>query len=399
MPTIDEFSRPKEWIPEDVQEYAMRIRKEWTEKEVFPARRQLDDDWKDHDIMERLYKKLAVDLGFQKLLWPKELGGLGMDSLVAHCLLTEEIGRGDLALCTAAYSTSWPFTTVALHPESNGTLMKKMASFYCDTRDARFTSPAIGDAPGVVTTARLDGNEWVINGHKKWASNGGGEADIVAITADTEDGMAILFVPADTPGVTQGPPEYKAGLSADYKSDVIFENVRIPKENRAGGPGEGEGLFREFFCWGNVVTAGYVLGAMKNVYEIVKDFTTESASGGCPLKDQSINAAVLGEIAMLIDVTESETYAKARMVDRTDLYAPATSQEMLAKTRVTKLFATDAITRVTNLAMDLMGWPGYTRGYDVEKHWRDSKVTSIWMGGRQAAVLDIARWFYECKGI
>jgi len=89
---------------------------------------------------------------------------------------------------------------------------------------------------------------------------------------------------------------------------------------------------------------------------------------------------------------------KARMMDRPDLYDidPA-SPEFQAKTRANKLFVTDQLTIVINKALDLMGSFGYARDWEIEKHWRDAKIISLWMGGRGLAKLDIARWFWDCK--
>jgi butyryl-CoA dehydrogenase len=85
------------------------------------------------------------------------------------------------------------------------------------------------------------------------------------------------------------------------------------------------------------------------------------------------------------------------MLDRPDLYGPRETPEMLARTRVTKLFVSDRLTQVANQALDLMGAYGYAREGDVEKHWRDSKIMSLWMGGRALPQLDIARWFFEAE--
>lgn len=114
-----------------------------------------------------------------------------------------------------------------------------------------------------------------------------------------------------------------------------------------------------------------------------------------PLKEHSITAGVLADIVTAIETSRAETYLKARMLDQPDTYGRRDTQTMLARTRVTKLYVTDQLTKVTNLAMDLMGAHGYAREGDVEKHWRDSKIMSLWMGGRALAQLDIARWFFD----
>jgi len=104
---------------------------------------------------------------------------------------------------------------------------------------------------------------------------------------------------------------------------------------------------------------------------------------------------VLADIAVAIETSRAETYLKGRMLMDPDRYGPRDSAEMLARTRVTKLFVSDQLTRVVNLAMDLMGATGYAHEAGLEKHWRDSKIMSLWMGGRALPQLDIARWFFD----
>jgi len=257
----------------------------------------------------------------------------------------------------------------------------------------------------VATTAKLDGNEWVINGHKLWPTNSGGIADMFAVFCTTnpgvedDDAMAIIYVPADTPGVTQGAPYHKAGMAGDLNGDVWFENVRVPKEYRAHQePGLDAKTTKFFICAGNVGPAAQSIGVMLNVYEILKRWVDTRVVGGKLLKEHTITASTLSDIAMTIEICRSDTYMKARMIDRPDLYdIDLTGSEFLAKTRATKLFVTDQLTIVINKALDLMGSYGYARDWEIEKHWRDAKMISLWMGGRNLPKLDIARFFWECK--
>ena len=206
-----------------------------------------------------------------------------------------------------------------------------------------------------------------------------------------------MYVPADSPGVAQGKPYRKAGMSGDWNSDVWFDDVRVPREFRAHGPGTDAEAARAFISSGNVGTAAHCIGVMRNIYEILKDWCGARVVAGKPLKEHTITAAVLADIVVAIETSRAETYLKARMLDRPDVYGPRQSPEMLARTRVTKLYVSDQLTNVANKAMDLMGSFGYAREGDLEKHWRDSKILSIWMGGRALAQLDIARWYFDAQ--
>jgi acyl-CoA dehydrogenase len=136
---------------------------------------------------------------------------------------------------------------------------------------------------------------------------------------------------------------------------------------------------------------------MRSTYEALSAWCDTREVGGKLLKEHSITAGVLADIVVAIETSRSETYLKARMLDRPDIYGPRQTVEMLARTRVTKLYVSDQLTRVVNLAMDLMGAYGYSREGDVEKLWRDSKILSLWMGGRALPQLDIARWFFNAE--
>jgi len=195
--------------------------------------------------------------------------------------------------------------------------------------------------------------------------------------------------------VAQGKPYRKAGMSGDWNGDVWFDNVRVPREFRAHRPGTDAKAARAFISSANVGTAAQCIGVMRNIYEILKNWCDTRVVAGKPLKEHTITAAVLADIVVAVETSRAETYLKARMLDRPDVYGPRHSPQMLARTRVTKLYASDQLTSVANKAMDLMGSFGYAREGDLEKHWRDSKILSLWMGGRALPQLDIARWYFD----
>ena len=407
MAASDPFSVPLEWIPEESRLLFDSIKK-WADEKVIPVRRQIDDDWEHHRLSRPLLDFLCVELGYQWAAWPAEFGGGGMNAITsAMCL--EEMARADAGLATAASCSVWAMSPL-MQPRQNRYLMELFSPSFLQTDRWYVGSAAITDGRSgsdvenldgtqgryIATTARLEGDEWVLNGHKLWPTNSGGLADMFAVFCTTDpqagpEGFAIVYVPADSPGVTQGRPYKKAGMSGDWNSDVWFENVRVPAEFRAHGPGEDADAARAFIASGNVGTAAQCIGVMRNAYELVRDWCDTRVVAGKPLKEHTITAAALAEIVTAIETSRAETYLKARMLDRADLYGPRHNAEMLARTRVTKLFVSDQLTSVVNTAMDLMGAFGYPREGDLEKAWRDSKIMSLWMGGRALAQLDITR--------
>ena len=212
------------------------------------------------------------------------------------------------------------------------------------------------------------------------------------------DDFALILVPADTEGVSVGGPYQKAGMSADMNTDIWFDHVRVPKRYRMHGPGEDFKYFKEAITYGNMCSAAMALGVMKNVYEIIKRWTSERIIAGKPLKEHSMVAAALSDIAINIEATSAWLHMYAREIDRPEISgANPWDDKMAHKTRGLAVFASDAAERVCSTAMDYMGSYGYSREFDVEKHWRDSKMIGLWMGGKGLKHIENARYWYDLE--
>ena len=213
---------------------------------AIPVRRQIDEDWELHELCRPLLELLCVKHGYQWAAWPSACGGGGM-SAIASAMCLEEMSRADAGLATAASCSVWAVSPIA-GPFVNQELLELFAPKFLQTDRWYVGSAAISDGRSgsdvenidgtqgrhIATTARLEGDEWVINGHKLWPTNSGGAADLFAVFCTTdpaagEQGFAIIYVPADAPGVAQGKPYRKAGMSGDWNSDVWFDNVRVPR--------------------------------------------------------------------------------------------------------------------------------------------------------------------------
>ncbi len=417
MPTIDDFTRPKEWLPDVAFAFGEVIR-EFGEKKYIPVRRKIDEDWKEHKIVELLLKEVLVDLGINKAIWPMEYGGMDVPREVLPfftAVMAEELGRIDSGFAVAVLVSIWPMLPIALEPHRNMRLIEEFAPKFCGNElyvgANAMTEPQGGSdienidrmqGRTIQTMAKLEGDEWVINGHKIWPTNSGRVGDLYGVICTTdpkagEEGIAYIYVPADTDGVTVGEPYQKAGMAADMNSDIWFENVRVPKEYRAHGPGLDAKYFREVITYGNLGTAGFSTGVIKATYEIIKDYATERVVAGKPLKEHSMNAVNLAEIATAAEISTHSLYMAARMIASPEIYGDPWSPKIVAKTRAVSMFCSDMAVHCTNRAMELMGSHGYSREGDIEKHWRDSKMLTLWMGGRQLDILEIARYFYDCE--
>jgi alkylation response protein AidB-like acyl-CoA dehydrogenase len=255
----------------------------------------------------------------------------------------------------------------------------------------------------IQTTAVQDGDEWVINGHKLWPTNTGGVADLLAVVCTTNPGstdprdIALIYVPADVSGVTQGPPYEKAGMAADKNSDIWFEDVHVPIWYRAHGPGADAFYFSDLVSIANGIVLSFITGTMMNIYERLLEFVNRKKYRGRPLKENDAAAGVLADYTATIEAIRILGYQAARMLDRSDLYGDRWSPEMMAKMRAYRYFAMDRCLEATGKVMDLMEAYGADRDWDVEKHWRDIKMNQLWLGGKQLCQMEVARWFYECE--
>jgi alkylation response protein AidB-like acyl-CoA dehydrogenase len=417
MPTIDDFIRPKEWIPEFYIELGKVIRK-WGEERYIPVRQEIDEDWKEHRLVLPLMKEVLVDLGVNAAFFPAEVGGTDMpEPMALAAIVCEELARLDSGFATACICSIWGMIPILLEPHRNMELLEEFGPKFCGEEiyvgSMAMTEPASGSdienlgrmvGKTLQTTATLDVDHWVINGHKIWPSNSGRIGDLYTVLCTTNRGssdpedIALILVPADSEGVSVGTPYRKAGMSADINTDVWFESVRVPMKYRMHGPGDDLKYFKRALTMGNIGSAAMAVGVMKGVYEIIKRWSDEREIAGKPLKEHSIVADMLCEIAMLIESTSAWMWAYTHELDHPEIYGWKPWDERYElKTRGLALYSNNAVERVCSRAMDYMGSYGYSREFDIEKHWRDQKVIGLWMGGKGLKTLENARYWYDLE--
>ena len=417
MPTIDDFICPKEWVSDFMIEVGKMVRK-WGEERYVPIRQQVDEDWRDHELIEPLLKEALVDLGLNKGMFPVEVGGANSsEGATGVCITAQELARIDSGFATACLCSTWGIMPAILEPHRNMEICMEFGPKFCGPElyvgCHAMTEPAsgadienVGRMQGrtIQTTATQDGDEWVINGHKIWPTNSGKLADLYTVVCTTRKGstdpndFALILVPADAEGVSVGNPYQKCGMNADMNSDIWFEDVRVPKRYRFHGPGDDLKYWRRAISAGNLGSAAMCVGVMKSVYEIIKKWTTERVIGGKPLKEHSLVADMLSEVAILIESTSAWMWCYAREMDHPEIYGwEPWDERFLLKTRGLSLYASNAVEQACSRAMDFMGSYGYSREFDIEKHWRDQKVIGLWMGGKGLKTLENARYWYDLE--
>jgi len=331
----------------------------------------------------------AARLGLLGVPYPEEVGGTGLDAL-AYAIAVEELSRasGSVGIIVSAHTSLgcnpiWLAGTDAqkerwLRPMASGEVIGAYG----------LTEPNAGsDSRGTETRARLDGDEWVLNGSKRFITNAGvaGTYIVTAVTDRDADAHKItaFIVPADAPGFSIGRMEDKMGLHASNTGELMFDECRVPAENLLGVEGEGDKLFLETLDGGRIGIAAMALGLAQAAYEAASAYAKERRQFGRAIGEFQGVAFMIADMAVKIDAARLMTYRAAWLKDRGRPYS--------TEAAMAKLFASEVARDVTNDAVQVHGGYGYITEYRVERYLRDAKLTEIGEGTSQIQRMVIAR--------
>ncbi|MHC1578971.1 MAG: acyl-CoA dehydrogenase family protein [Dehalococcoidia bacterium] len=382
--------------------------RDFVRKEIMPVRQQLDED-KDRKLVRHVLNGLAR-IGLHKKGLPESVGGL-RTTAISLTAGYEEVSRGDSGIAMTLSVPAWVFGP-ALRSHNNK-VIHDLCPPFC-SEEFHEACQAMTEAEGgcnienadnkgkeIHTTARLDGDEWIINGTKHFPS-GASVADVYLVTCTTdpkmyEEGVALIYVPAGTPGLSFGKPENKMGMRyTDVNADIFLDNVRVPKEYRASSqPGKDFESFRNFLSWGRLSSAAFAVGNAQAVLDIVLDFTANRFYGGKQVRQHSLQAAMLADMLIGIDSARFYYLTVASMFDNRRVYGAPYTDGQLSKASGAKVYACDVAVNVCNKGMQLTGSYGYMKEYNIEKYLRDSKIIQLWEGGAELGRLDVARGYYS----
>ncbi len=227
---------------------------------------------------------------------------------------------------------------------------------------------------GTRTTANLDGNEYVINGTKCFITNGA-QAKLYILWAKTDitkgasQGLSTLLVPADTIGISIGKIEDKMGQRLSSQAEIIFEDVRVPKEKLLGREGDGIPICLDFLATGSIGVGALCVGLARAAYEIALDYSKQRVVLGQPIINHQAIGFMLADMRMKIEASRALVWKLAwenDNVERGNLTAMA------------KIYASDMVMSVTTDAFQVLGGYGYMKDYPLEKYMRDAKITQIY---------------------
>ena len=349
---------------------------EWDETKHFPV-----------DVMRH-----AAEMGFCGIYTGEEHGGMALGRVEA-ALIFEELSRGDVS--TAAFISIHNMATWMIDKFGSDDLraryvpslvsMERIAS-YC------LTEPGSGsDAAALRTTAKRDGDHWVLNGSKAFIS-GAGTSDVYVVMARTggegPKGISTFVVEKDAPGLSFGAQEKKMGWNAQPTAQVNFDNVRVPVENRVGAEGDGFRFAMMGLDGGRLNIASCSLGGAGFALDTAKDYMETRNQFGRPLKDFQALQFKIADMATELDAARLMVRRAADALDKRD--PEATKQAAMAKR-----FATDVGFTVANEALQLHGGYGYLKDYPLERIVRDLRVHQILEGTNEIMRVIIAREMFR----
>jgi len=329
-----------------------------------------------------------AELGLLGIAVPEEYGGAGMDN-VCYAVALEEVSRAcastgvimsvnNSLVCdpllkfgTAAQKKQW------LVPLAKGEILGCFA----------LSEPGAGsDAAAQKTTARADGDHFVVNGTKNWITNApNSKVAIVFTMSDPSQGVkgiTALLIPLDAKGVHLGPPDKKLGIRASQSCQIFFEDVRVPRENLLGEVGQGFKVAMSTLDGGRIGIAAQALGIARACLEDAVAYARDRQTFGKPISQHQAIQWKVADMATELDAARLLTWRAALLKDQGVRHSVESS--------MAKLLASDVANRAAREAVQVFGGYGYIEEFPVERHFRDAKITEIYEGTSEIQRLVIA---------
>ncbi|MFK9116920.1 acyl-CoA dehydrogenase [Peribacillus frigoritolerans] len=368
----------------DEHEMIRKMVRNFARKEVAPTAQARDEEERfDMDIFNKM-----ADLGLTGIPWPQKYGGIGSD-YISYCIAVEELSR----VCASSGVTLSAHTSLACWPvfqfgteEQKQKYLKPMA---LGEKIGAYglTEPASGsDAGGMKTTARVEGDEYVLNGSKIFITNGG-IADFYIVFALTDPaskkyGTTAFIIEKDFPGFSVGKKEKKMGIRSSPTTEIMFEDCRVPKESVLGQEGEGFKIAMKTLDGGRNGIAAQAVGISQGALDMAVSYAKERKQFGKTIAANQGISFKLADMATAIEAARLLTYQAAWLESNGLPYGKESA--------MSKLLAGDTAMQVTTEAVQILGGYGYTKDYPVERFMRDAKITQIYEGTQEIQRLVIS---------
>ena len=359
----------KEFAEQYIRPHVM----EWDEAQTFPL---------------EVFKK-AGQMGFMGILVPEELGGSGL-GYHEYIAIVEEISKVDpsIGLSIAAHNSLCTNHILSFgNEEQKQKWIPKLATAEWLGAWGLTEHNTGSDAGGMSTTAVKDGGYWILNGAKNFITHGksGDIAVVVVRTGEKGDshGMTAFVVEKGTPGFTSGKKENKLGMRASETAELVFDNCRIPDDNRLGEVGDGFIQSMKILDGGRISIGALSLGIAKGAYEAALKYSKERIQFGKPISEFQGISFKLADMATEIEASELLLHKAAFLKNE--------GREMTKLSAMSKMFASEVCVKVANEAVQIHGGYGYTKDFPVEKFYRDAKLCTIGEGTTEIQKVVIAR--------
>ena len=358
--------------------------RQFAEAEVKPYAFQWDQN---NEFPTEVVKKMG-EHGWMGLPYPKEYGGAGLDVL-SYAIAVEELSRvdGGVGVILSAHTSlgSWPIFAFGTEEQKQKYLVpcakgEKIAAF-------GLTEPNAGsDAGGTETVAELKGDYYLLNGEKIFITNGG-QADVYVVFAVTTPGIgtkgiSAFIVERGMEGFEFGDHYDKLGIRSSATAQLLFNDVKVPKENLLGREGQGFKIAMATLDGGRIGIASQALGISQGAFESAVEYAKERVQFNKPIAFQQAISFKIADMATKIRCSRFLVYSAADMKEAHEPYG--------MEAAMAKQYASDTAVEVTNEALQIYGGNGYLKGMDVERFYRDAKITTIYEGTNEIQRVVIA---------
>lgn len=359
----------KDFAEKNIRPYIM----EWDEAQIFPI---------------PLFKQLG-EMGFMGVLVPEEYGGSGL-GYHEYITVIEEISKVDpsIGLSVAAHNSLCTNHILTFgNEEQKKKWLPKLATAEFIGAWGLTEHNTGSDAGGMNTTAVKDGDHWIVNGAKNFITHAisGDIAVVVVRTGEKGDskGMTAFVFEKGMKGFSSGKKENKLGMRASETAELVFDNCRVPDENRLGEVGEGFVQAMKILDGGRISIGALSLGIAKGAYEAALKYSKERHQFGQPISNFQGISFKLADMATEIEASELLLHKAAFLKQK---HKPVTTLGAMAK-----MYASEACVKIANDAVQIHGGYGYTKDFPVEKFYRDSKLCTIGEGTTEIQKVVISR--------
>lgn len=375
-----------DYLLTEEQKMARDMARKFADNELKPLADRLD---REHTHSPEVLKQLG-EMGIMGVAVPEEYGGGGMD-YISYALIVTEISRacGGTGTIVAAHNSLYCYPVLKFGTEEQKQRFLEPCASGRSVGCYALTEADAGSDPAAMrTTARLDGDSWVINGEKKFISNGN-IADYCVFAAVTDRSKGYKGISQfvcdlrETPGFKVGRVEEKLGINASGTAELVFEDSRVPKDAILGEPGAGLRQMLETLDSGRISIASQALGIGRAVLEESIEYAKTRVQFGKPIAEFQAIQWKLADMATQLDAAALLIWRAAWLEDH-DMHF-----EMEAA--MAKMYASDAAMQAALEGVQILGGYGYVRDYPMERHFRDVKITQIYEGTNEIQRLVISR--------